>query len=296
MDRHPDCSYRCQLAEHKGYPKCEETSGLCHFLPQKAWQRKIREQRAVSGESSNLFGGWWKSVDTSIEKSLLRPVDYDTASAIILEYEWLGKMPGNVSRCYGIFWDGNCAGVVVYGVTVNNKLLAKSTCGIEYSNKIMQLQRGACVHWAPPHAASKLISYSLLEEEKIGTRIVIAFSDPSAGEIGTVYQATNWLYCGKTAQRPDYLNSNGERIAGIAHKWDRDKRFMSRAKRQLKGRYIYLLGDKKERRELRKKLLWKPQPYPKRESPEVNAGPKPEARFDPALPLHRSHQGVSNGE
>jgi hypothetical protein len=80
---------------------------------------------------------------------------------------------------------------------------------VEYADRLLQLQRGACVHWAHHHAASRLIAYSLAEEEKRGTRIVVAFSDPAAGEIGTVYQATNWLYCGFTEERPDYVDAGG---------------------------------------------------------------------------------------
>ena len=251
----------------------------------KAWQRQIRERKAVEAAGENLFGNWWESLDVSMDKAELREVDYSTAAAVIDEYEWLGKMSSNFCRAYGIFWDGNCGGVVVYGSTVNNTQFAKSICELKYSDSLMQLQRGACVHWAHPHAASRLIGYSLRQEERRGTRIVIAFSDPEAGEIGTVYQATNWLYCGETVVRPDYINPRGERMAAKSGNWARDKQYMTRTTRPLKRRYLYILGSKKERREIRGKLLWKPQDYPKRQSSEANTVSYTEARFDSALPL-----------
>jgi len=234
----------------------------------KAWQRQIRERKAVEEAGENLFGNWWATLDVSMEKAELRSVDYSTAAAVIEEYEWLGTMCSNFVRAYGIFWDGNCGGVVVYGSTVNNMTFAKSTCGKNYVDKILQLQRGACTHWAHPHAASHLIAYSLREEEKIGTRIVVAFSDPEAGEIGTVYQATNWLYCGLTTIRPEYVDLYGKLVTGPVGSV-KNRTDLKRRQRLQKGRYIYLLGDRRERRTLRKNLLWEPQPYAKRTAHSV---------------------------
>jgi hypothetical protein len=33
---------------------------------------------------------------------------------------------------------------------------------------------------------------------KKGYNVFVAYSDPAANEVGTVYQASNWLYCGMT--------------------------------------------------------------------------------------------------
>jgi len=237
----------------------------------KAHQRIIREKKSQTAKDENLFGAWWESLDTSIEMAELKKIDIKTATSIIEEYEWLGCMAAGTMRCYGIFWDGNCGGVVCYGVTTT-KTLAESICGKEMADKVAQLQRGACVHWAHPHSASKLISYSLKQEEKHGTRIVVAFSDPMAGEIGTVYQATNWLYCGKTEKRPDYFDPNGNRITGQVGEI---KEWMVKKDRPRKQRYIYILGSKKERREIAKKLAWTPQKYPKRNALEVSIADTP---------------------
>jgi hypothetical protein len=61
-----------------------------------------------------------------------------------------------------------------------------------YSGRIITLARGACVPWAHPHAASKLIrrSMDLLPERY---KIVTASVDRLAGEIGTIYQACGFL-------------------------------------------------------------------------------------------------------
>ena len=66
------------------------------------------------------------------------------------------------------------------------------------------------MHWAPAHAASYLINRACKQlssgpwkTEKGVVRppayIVIAYSDVEAGEVGTVFQASNWSYCGPSA-------------------------------------------------------------------------------------------------
>ena len=32
MNKHESCETRCQMNEHKGYPCCEELSGVCYLL------------------------------------------------------------------------------------------------------------------------------------------------------------------------------------------------------------------------------------------------------------------------
>ena len=60
------------------------------------------------------------------------------------------------------------------------------------------LERGACVHYAPPNAASFLITGACkLVHRQTGTAIFYAYADPAAGEYGAVYQASNWFYLGQ---------------------------------------------------------------------------------------------------
>jgi hypothetical protein len=51
------------------------------------------------------------------------------------------------------------------------------------------------VHWAHPHAASRLIAHAVkFAAADFGWRVFLAYADMAAGEVGTVYQACNWLY------------------------------------------------------------------------------------------------------
>jgi hypothetical protein len=148
---------------------------------------------------------------------------------------------------------------VVFG-SPNPKQIANSVCGGKHVEKVWQIHRGACVWWAHEHSASKLISMSLDRVKRLGARVVVAFSDPMAGEVGTVYQATNWLYCGLTAKRPDYLDESGRRMVGVFSV----RPGMVRVDRPRKHRYVFLLGSRGERKRLLSDLAWPVLSYPKR--------------------------------
>jgi len=164
----------------------------------KAWQRQIREARE-SEPTPDLFGRWWESLDMDISRASIRPISTLTAEKIILEYEWLACMPAIVWHCYGIFFDGCLGGAVVYGVEYAENLGVWTKFG--FDGKIINLARGACTHWAHPHAGSKLIrgSMKLLPDKY---EVVTATVDRAAGEVGTIYQACGFHYVGAMRENP----------------------------------------------------------------------------------------------
>ena len=124
------------------------------------------------------------------------------------------------------------------------------------------LSRGACVHWAHPHSASKLITSSMKMLPK-KYKVVTATVDELAGEIGTIYQACNFHYIGAMRENnPNIKNSKGNRFgvlingklygarsirqkigsqrkAEILSKWP-DAKFIPQ---KSKKRYFYFLGS-----------------------------------------------------
>jgi hypothetical protein len=192
---------------------------------------------------------------------------------------------GTTQHHYGIYYDGYCAGVACYGYfqamnTNGGGHPYTQYVGSSYAKKGIQLSRGACVHWAHPHSASKLIGGSLQLIKKMGYKYVIAFSDPEAGEIGTVYQATNWHYLGFCKRGPYYdlyykdgrlfLNDRDifkkYKMCGLRKltNFIDDKPYLQIKKRYPKARYIKLLGSKKEKKEMFRVLESKVLPYIKR--------------------------------
>ena len=241
----------------------------------KAWQRTIREQKAKS-DVFNLFGEWWKKIDVDIKKAVVQRVSYQTAVQIIKEYEWLGSMAQRTTHCYGIFYEGYCGGVVCFAIPPTPEA-GIGVCGKEYAPLVKTLARGACVHWAHPHSASKLIAGALNNMvEKTKFRIFTAYADTMAGEIGTVYQATNWIYTGKTGSQIEYFLNGKWRSGRTARhksyqKRNIDIKLLPQRKGLGKGRYVWIGGNKIEKREIMKNLRYSILPYPKRDNKKYDA-------------------------
>jgi len=156
----------------------------------------------------------------------------------------------------------------------NSRLL----CGEEWKDRTIALNRGACVHYAHQHAGSFLIPRALkLASEDFGWRVFIAYSDAEAGEIGTIYQACNWLYLGTGNGRgkqghyrfrkkgtDEWLSSRVIRRRGLRQADLRNDPDWEVDVTKAKGRYVQFTGTKPERKAARKALRYEPQPYPKR--------------------------------
>ena len=121
-------------------------------VPAKAHQRLVRERLAAAAAGRRRL-----SVD--IATAEVRPISFAQAREIIARYEWLGTMPAVTRYCFGIFFAGRLDGAVVYGDEYGENLGIWDRFG--YTGKIIALLRGACVHWAHKHAASKLIRGSM---------------------------------------------------------------------------------------------------------------------------------------
>lgn len=249
----------------------------------KAWQRLIREQRERDDSDADIFGRWWEHLDTRIQLAEVRPITYHAAADIIHKYEWLGNM-GTTEYAYGIFWQNHMAGAVCFGRTAGTNVYS-SVCGEEYASRAITLCRGACAHWAHPHAASKLINRACrMLSRQHGYQIFIAYSDPEAGEIGTVYQACGWTYCGMTSATEKFRTPDGKvKDARLVHAYTRDRRggtlkyTHSRAeqKRRMieagveffmgtaKHRYVNIIGPNSDR--IKQSLRWPAGKYPKRD-------------------------------
>jgi hypothetical protein len=169
--------------------------------PSVAHQRQRRDAFAAEGVPPGL--------DLDLKRAVVRPISRRLAAQVILKYEYLGTM-AKTNRHYGLFFGNACAGVACV-------VIGGGTAGIETHKQfgiaagaLAVLARGACVHWAPPGANSKLVAWTakLVAREGVA-RVLLAFADPEAGEIGTIYQACNWTYLGARAGSPDLRAPNG---------------------------------------------------------------------------------------
>ena len=238
----------------------------------KAWQRIITERHLEEDPRPPL---------TSTQGCVVETIPRAEAEPFILRYEWLGTMSTNTRATYGMRApDGELIGAAVFGLPGSAQ--SRDICGRQHREKAVCLERGACAHYAPPNAASFLISRSVsLAARANEWRIFYAYADPQAGEIGTVYQACNWLYIGQGVGRghrhqlrQDWMiPEEGNRIiASRSLRARRPKVTISDARergwipvyRHPKHKYVHFEGTRAERKQLLADLRYQPQPYPKR--------------------------------
>lgn len=166
-----------------------------------AWQKQIRDSFMEEGTPDVPH--------LDVKDSIVREISYNEAREIILKYEWLGTMAKS-NRHFGIFFGDKCAGVccVIAGNGAGG-LLTHKMLGIEQC-ELGVLARGACVHWAPKNTNSRLVSQTIkLLKKTTDLKILIAYSDVDAGEIGTIYQACNWTYIGKGSSNEQFVSPDG---------------------------------------------------------------------------------------
>jgi len=149
------------------------------------------------------------------EKSIV----WKEAKEFIVKHEWLGKMGLYPTHIFTARYKGILAGVVIMDMpNAFSKLLGEDTRKIE-----RLISRGACISWSPKNLASALISYSMKwMVEHTRFRLFVAYSDVEAKELGTIYQASNFYYIGRSSgAAKQYQVEDGS--------WKSDRYFRSRS-------------------------------------------------------------------
>ena len=199
----------------------------------KAYQRIIREELDKE-RKYNLFQENLHPENLSLKDSKVVQCNFAQAKKIILKYEWLRSMPHRFGYrvSHGILFENIMGGVLVYA---QPQVRSENLFGKDYGSKsIIQLSRGACANWTPKNTASHLLAKSLKILKKEGIVAVVAYCTPEAGEIGTIYQASNFIYYGKTTPSKEYfLDSRWMGERSFAHK----KKWLKRQPKYLKDIY-----------------------------------------------------------
>jgi len=111
--------------------------------------------------------------------------------------EW---MEDNGDGCSGyapnIFEHKILAGVILFNMpNAFSKTIGENTKDLE-----RLISRGACISWSPKNLASSFLMWSIKwMVDNTQYRLFTAYSDPTAKELGTIYQACNFYYMGQNA-------------------------------------------------------------------------------------------------
>lgn len=141
-------------------------------------------------------------------------------------------------------------GVVTYGIPASPPL-CKGIAGEQNKDHVLELNRLAIKPgYNGENRASYLVSHSLKMLPK--RTFVVSYADTGWTHVGYVYQACNFLYTGLSAKRVDTYQPEGKH----SRNYDKSNHSELHQTRNPKHRYVYLVGDKRDRREMRGELKY----------------------------------------
>ena len=181
----------------------------------------------------------------------VRKITYNEAKPFILNIHYARRMPC-IQYAFGLFDDDDLIGVVTYGQPASPSL-CKGIAGEENRKNVLELNRLVILpKYNGKNCASFLVGKSLKQLQK--HTFIVSYADCEGwGHTGYVYQATNFLYTGKTKSRTDKYSEGHSRHYA--------KNETRRQFRTGKHRYVYLVGNKKKMlTELKYKVI---KDYPK---------------------------------
>ena len=176
-------------------------------------------------------------------------------------WHYSGCMPVGKLVKVGAWERGKFIGVVMFGRGANKGL--GSPFGLEQT-EVCELVRIALTQHDTPVSRIMSLAIKRIRGEWSGMRLCVSFADEEQGHHGGIYQATNWIYSGKTQAADEYLYKG--------------KRWHGRAFRKVHGSHLKYLdkgleivnGSTKHRylmpldAEMRERILPLAKPYPKR--------------------------------
>jgi len=156
----------------------------------RAHQRKIRDEFVANDPRPELALS-----DCTVELVERGSPEWEKGSQVILRYEWLGNT-GAPQFMATMKHGDEIVGACCFGNPGSRE--ANNVIGQEWEDVTICLERGACVHWTPKNAPSFMISRAVKEMKQAHNfSMFYGYADESAGEIGQIYQALNWIYLGK---------------------------------------------------------------------------------------------------
>jgi hypothetical protein len=176
----------------------------------------------------------------------------------------------------GAWESGRFIGVVVFGYGATAEL--GSPYGLKM-NECCELVRIALTQHNTPVSRIMSLALMFLVRANRGIRLIVSFADSTQGHHGGIYQATNWIYAGKTSSCVFYRDPSGKlwhpRRASKTPNAQKQLVTSQWKEERQGGKHRYLMPLDAE---MRKQIEPLRRPYPKRVrsadsgTPEIQSG------------------------
>lgn len=162
---------------------------------------------------------------TENKRYYVKKIDAKTARDLIKTYHYSGKTVQNSKLHLGVFskeTDSLC-GVLSFGYPMNPKKTPGKLVKDGHFREMFELNRMAMTDDAPKFSESQAIGLSIkwLKRYRQDIRWLLSYSDGKEGNVGTIYQATNWEYYGYNISNSFY-DLDGEIMHSVTS-WHRHR-------------------------------------------------------------------------
>jgi hypothetical protein len=218
------------------------------------------------------------------EKSLMQDkpklkidwASHEAAKYACENWHYSGCLPVGKLVKVGAWENGKFIGVVLFGRGASPNL------GTAYNLKqdeVCELLRIAMT--SHESFISKIMSLSIkfLKKTNPNLKLIVSFADPNQGHHGGIYQATNWIYSGKSNKTTElYIDGRWQHRRNGFHKITSNTK-----KRIVDGKHRYLMPLNSQ---IQEKILQLSKPYPKRAKEQDSEFPFELGGSTPTRTLH----------
>jgi hypothetical protein len=130
------------------------------------------------------------------------------ARQLVERHHYLHSLPGGTCLAFGAFQGNRIMGVMTLGVGPKNAHALVEGAGPE---DCLTLSRLWLSDELPRNSESRFIGVVLRSLRKnTGLKFLVSYADPAQGHLGTIYQATGWVYTGLSEAMPLYDIGDGK--------------------------------------------------------------------------------------
>lgn len=215
------------------------------------------------------------------EKYTIKSIDNYECKEWLLYKHYAKRIPP-IEYPFGLFLNGELVGICTYGTPVSSTL--RNLWNGKY--KLMELNRLVVNEGLEKNVLSYFVSNTLELLPK--PLVIVSYADTSQNHHGYIYQATNFYYTGLSAKFKDYYIKGKEHLhngtimdmsRGQENRvqWLRDKfgDDLIMIERPRKHRYFIFVGNKRDKKIMKRMLPYKVEPYPKGDNKRYDATYKP---------------------
>jgi hypothetical protein len=202
----------------------------------------------------------------------------------LLKKHYLKRMT-SFSYSFGLYDKNILVGVLTYGNAIP-LTMKKSLFGEKHMDLVYELNRLCINDNLNKNASSYFISKSFKILPK--PLIIVSYADCNFGHTGYVYQAANFMYTGKSHTQKDWKLKGKEHIHSrtlmdeFPYQKNRIKKLKEKygdklyqVERKAKNRYVYIISNKIDKKNIMKQKLFNLKPYPKGDNKRYDASYKP---------------------